>query len=47
MHSKMFNEGKFVERKHSGGLVGHFGQDKTLAHLQAFYYWSHIQTNVK
>ena len=35
-----------LKEKHSGGLAGHFGQDKTLAQLQEFYYWSHMQTYV-
>lgn len=25
--------------KHSGGLVGHFGMDKTLEQLNHFYFW--------
>ncbi|KAH9303465.1 hypothetical protein KI387_015048, partial [Taxus chinensis] len=30
---------KLVKEKHSGSLVGHFGQNKTLAQLSAHYYW--------
>lgn len=36
-----------LKEKHSGGLACHFGQDKTLAQLQAFYYWPHIQAYVR
>jgi hypothetical protein len=47
MHSKMFNEGKLLKEKHSGGLAGHFGQDKTFFSVSAFYFWPGMQTDVK
>lgn len=36
-----------IKEKHSGGLFGHFGQDKTFAQVNAFYYWPKMQTDVK
>ena len=36
-----------IKEKHSGGLSGHFGQDKTFAQVNAFYYWPKMQTDVK
>jgi hypothetical protein len=28
-----------IKEKHSGGLSGHFGQDKTYSQVNAFYFW--------
>ena len=28
-----------VKEKHSGGMFGHFGLDKTFSQVRAFYYW--------
>ena len=28
-----------LKEKHSGGLAGHFGHDKTFAHLSSSYHW--------
>ena len=28
-----------LKENHSGGLAGHFGNDKTYAQLNNFYYW--------
>jgi hypothetical protein len=28
-----------LKEKHSGGLAGHFGHDKTFAQLSSSYYW--------
>ena len=28
-----------IQEKHSGGLLGHFGQDKTFATVSNFYFW--------
>ena len=36
-----------IKEKHNGGLSGHFGQDKTFAQVNAFYYWPDMQTYVK
>ena len=36
-----------IKEKHSGGLSGHFGQDKTFAQVNAFYYWPKMQTYFK
>ena len=36
-----------IKEKHSGGLFGHFGQDKTFALVNAFYYWPKMQADVK
>jgi hypothetical protein len=36
-----------LKEKHSGGLAGHFGQDKTFSQLSAFYFWPGMQTDVK
>jgi hypothetical protein len=32
-----------IKEKHSGGLSGHFGQDKTFAQLNDFYFWPGMQ----
>jgi hypothetical protein len=36
-----------VREKHSGGLVGHFGHDKTFAKLSESYYWLGMHADVK
>ena len=36
-----------IKEEHNGGLFGHFGQDKTFALVNAFYYWPKMQTDVK
>jgi len=36
-----------IKEKHSGGLSGHFGQGKTFAQVNAFYYWPKMQTDIK
>jgi hypothetical protein len=35
-----------LKEKHSGGLVGHFGHDKTFAQLSSSYYWPGMRTKV-
>eukprot|EP00253_Pinus_taeda_P024483 PITA_24483 len=35
-----------VWEKHSGGLAGHFGIDKTLKQLERFYYWPRMRRDV-
>ena len=36
-----------IKEKHSGGLAGHFGRDKTLALVSENYYWPQLQQDVK
>ena len=36
-----------IQEKHSGGLSGHFGQDKTFAQVSDFYFWPRMQQDVK
>ena len=36
-----------IHEKHSGGLSGHFGQDKTFAQVTTFYFWLGMQHDVK
>jgi hypothetical protein len=36
-----------LKEKHSGGLAGHFGHDKTFAQLNGSYYWPGMRTDVK
>ena len=35
-----------LNEKHNGGLVGHFGHDKTFAHLRSSYYWTCMRIEV-
>jgi hypothetical protein len=36
-----------VREKHSGGLAGHFGHDKTFAKLSESYYWLGMRADIK
>ena len=36
-----------IKEKQSGGLSGYIGQDKTFAHVNNFYYWPNMHTNVE
>ena len=36
-----------VREKHSGGLAGHFGHDKTFAKMNESYYWPSMRADVK
>ena len=36
-----------MQEKHSIGLPGHFGQDKTFSHVSNFYFWPKMQHDVK
>ena len=36
-----------LKEKHSGGLAGHFGNDKTYAQLSNFYYWPGMRADVQ
>jgi len=35
-----------LQEKHSGGLAGHFGNDKTYSQLSNFYHWPRMRTDV-
>jgi hypothetical protein len=47
MYSKMLNERNLLKEKHSGGLAGHFGHDKTYAQLSSSYHWPGMRSDVK
>jgi hypothetical protein len=36
-----------LKEKHSGGLVGHFGHDKTFMKLNESYFWPGMRADVK
>ena len=36
-----------IKEKHSGGMVGHFGQDKTISILREHYFWPQMSQDVK
>jgi hypothetical protein len=36
-----------LKEKHSGGLAGHFGHDKTFSKLNSLYFWLGMRKNVK
>ena len=36
-----------IKEKHSGGLGGHFGIDKTFEHLSHFYFWPKMRSKVE
>jgi hypothetical protein len=36
-----------LKEKHSGGLAGHFGHDKTFAKLSESYFWPGMRADVK
>jgi len=36
-----------IQEKHSGGLAGHFGIDKTTAQVRHFYFWPKLQRDVQ
>ena len=36
-----------LKDKHSGGLAGHFGHDKTFSQLGNSYYWLSMRAEVK
>eukprot|EP00253_Pinus_taeda_P019835 PITA_19835 len=36
-----------IQEKHSGGLAGHFGIDKTVARVRHFYFWLKLQRDVQ
>jgi hypothetical protein len=45
--SKSSMRENLLKEKDSGGLVGHFGQDKRFVQLNNLYYWLGMRTNVK
>jgi hypothetical protein len=36
-----------LKEKHSGGLAGHFGHDKTFEKLKNLYYWPGMRIDVR
>ena len=36
-----------IQEKHNGGMVGHFGSDKTYGQLRHFYVWPKMRSEVK
>ena len=36
-----------IREKHSGGLVGNFGHDKTFEQLRHYYYWTNMRSEVQ
>ena len=36
-----------IKEKHSGGLAGHFGEDKTFEQLTHFYFWPRMRSEVE
>jgi hypothetical protein len=39
--------GNLLKEKHSGGLAGHFGHEKTFTKLNESYFWSRMRADVK
>ena len=35
-----------IKEKHSGGMVGYFGRDKTIAILREYYFWPQMSQDV-
>jgi hypothetical protein len=44
---KSYMRENLLKEKHSGGLVGHFGHDKTYVQLKNLYYWLGMRTDAK
>ena len=36
-----------IKEKHSGGMGGHFGQDKTISIISEHYFWPQLSQDVK
>ena len=36
-----------IKEKHSGGMAGHFGRDKTISILREHYFWPQMSQDVK
>ena len=43
---KCLMQENLIKEKHSGGLSGHFGYDKTLEQLKHFYFWPRMRIDV-
>lgn len=44
---KFYMKENIIKENHSGGISGHFVQDKTFSQVNTFYYWPKMQTDVK
>jgi hypothetical protein len=44
---KSFMRENLLKEKHSGGLAGHFGHDKTFVKLNSLYYWPRMRMDAK
>ena len=38
---------KLIKEKHSGGMIGHFGQDKTIFIIREHYFWPQLSHDAK
>ena len=36
-----------IQEKHNGGMVGHFGSNKTFGQLGHFYFWPRMRSEVE
>ena len=36
-----------IKEKHSGGLAGHFGREKTFEQINRFYFWPKMKSEVE
>ena len=41
------SEKNLIQEKHNGGMVGHFGSDKTYGQLSHFYFWPKMRSEVE
>ena len=44
---RIFMRENLIKEKHGGGMVGHFGQDKTISILREHYFWPQMSQDVK
>ena len=47
VYSKEFHQGKIDQGEKYGGMVGHFGQDKTISIVRKHNFWPHLSQDVK
>ena len=40
-------DGNLIKEKHSGGLGGHFGANKTYEQMNKFYFWPEMRSEVE